>query len=140
VSGVKVKVPRPRGRPPGAKNRKTMAKEQAIDRCIREASAYMCLEALDIVKAMAAKAKKGDTTAAKLILDRVIPARRSIDELPDKHPVIEINITQAEIPNGYTIHQEPGTEDHAPIPGADGEGGQRSASADVLALVRGSEG
>jgi hypothetical protein len=38
-------------------------------------------EALEIIMAMAARAKEGDTSAAKILLDRISPSLRSIEHI-----------------------------------------------------------
>jgi hypothetical protein len=54
-----------RGRPRGAKNRKTRFVEALLEKDIE-----------DIAKAVSTAAKAGDMAAAKLVLDRLAPARR----------------------------------------------------------------
>jgi hypothetical protein len=55
----------PQGRPPGARNRTTVAMEALLDD-----------EAETILRTVIGKAKEGDTTALRLCLERVVPVRR----------------------------------------------------------------
>jgi hypothetical protein len=55
----------PRGRPKGARHRATILAEQLMQG-----------DAEDVVRAVIAAAKKGDMTAAKIILDRIAPVRK----------------------------------------------------------------
>ena len=64
-------MPRPKGR----KNNATLIREAEIGKCLKLCEGTAILEAPKIVLAMAEKAKKGDVQAAKLILDRVYPAK-----------------------------------------------------------------
>ena len=88
---------RGRGRPPGSRNKSTLMKEAQVSKIVRGAQNYILTELLDVLKAMAQKAKEGDVAAAKLILDRAIPARRAIDEMPKTNLGIQINITPSEV-------------------------------------------
>jgi hypothetical protein len=87
---------------------------------------------------MAQKAIEGDVSAAKLILDRVYPARRQVDERGGLAPGgIVINITRdsgnGEDPAGSTanvITAEP----------ANGKSTYRSQGCEIVALDGGEEG
>lgn len=62
-----------RGRPPGSRNKRTIALEQLF----RGEAEEVARVAIDL-------AKRGDVTAVKLILDRIAPARKGATiELPD---------------------------------------------------------
>lgn len=53
------------GRPPGSRNASTLMAEQLMEGALD-----------DIVKSVIEKAKAGDLNAAKLVLDKILPARR----------------------------------------------------------------
>jgi hypothetical protein len=55
----------PRGKPPGARHATTIKAEQLMEG-----------EAEAVVRAVVAKAKRGDMHAARLVLDRIAPLRR----------------------------------------------------------------
>jgi hypothetical protein len=64
---VKGKSGNPAGRPAGARNKTTLMLEALFDG-----------EAEAIGRMLATKAKKGDLTAARIILDRILPVRRNL--------------------------------------------------------------
>ena len=68
-------------RPRGRKNNATLLKEAEVAKCLKLCEGHAALEAPKIVVAMAEKAKQGDVAAAKLILDRIYPARRQVDDI-----------------------------------------------------------
>jgi len=129
------------GRPKGSKNKKTLANEQALEKAIEKASNEISAQLVSIVEKMCDKAIKGDTTAAKLILDRVFPNKRSVDERQDSSPVLQINITASEVEtNGITIDQEDSAADHAAEQRADGEEPPGSIGPHVVAIHGGAKG
>ena len=83
----------PRGRPKGSKNKATLLREGEIEKALKLCEGHAALEAPKIVMAMAEKAKQGDVAAAKLILDRVMPAKRQVDDRNANISGITINIT-----------------------------------------------
>lgn len=115
---VSRKVPGKGGRPPGRKNNATLMKEGEMARALKLCDGHAALEAPAIVIAMAKRAKEGDVQAAKLILDRVYPARRQVDDRGTGIQGITINIQAADT-EGQTdgIDQEQGTpEQREPDP------------------------
>jgi Family of unknown function (DUF5681) len=77
----------PRGRPKGTRHRVTILAEQLMQG-----------DAEDVVRAVIAAAKTGDMTAAKIILDRIVPLRKGaavMFELPEL-------ITPADLPPAVT--------------------------------------
>ncbi len=81
-------MPRPKGR----RNNATLMKEEVVSRLTRQAQGFLIHEVRAVLETVVQKAKEGDMTAAKLVLDRAIPVKRSTEELAGK-PVITINIT-----------------------------------------------
>ena len=63
----------PNGRPPGARNKRTLALDELLE-----------TEGEDILKKAIEKAKEGDTTCIRLCLDRTLPARR------DRHVAFDV--------------------------------------------------
>jgi len=138
---TEVQIKKPRGRPKGAKNKKTIIEEKAMDKAIDLASRRIANKIVNIVDTMCDKALKGDTTAAKLILDRCMPAMRSKDERSESNPSITINITASEVEtNGITIDQENGSPDDAAESGTDRPQLAGPTSAHVVAIDGGAEG
>tara|TARA_R110000823_G_scaffold201784_2_gene332682 strand:+ start:9050 stop:9496 length:447 start_codon:yes stop_codon:yes gene_type:complete len=87
----------PVGRPKGAKNNTTIFKE-----VIREGFEKQLLkDGMKVVEAVVKKALDGDMTAAKLLLDRILPTTKAID-LDDiensKGFSISVNIGNLELP------------------------------------------
>ena len=128
------------GRPKGSKNKSTILRESAIERCLKQASDIAVASAAEVVQAMVDKARKGDTAAAKLILDRIIPARRSVDEMTEKNPVISINITASEVQHGQTFNQRTGETVDDPGQESDGQHGPGTKGATLVSIHGSSEG
>ena len=81
--------PRP-GRPKGAKNKLTLLKEAVIN----EAEDIILDNLGEIVQQACKMAKRGDTRAMKLVMDRILPARKVVDDNTDKGSRgVTINIT-----------------------------------------------
>lgn len=81
-----------RGRPPGAKNNSTLFKE-----AMKQGFEQLLLkEGEKVFMVVVEKAKEGDMTAAKMILDRIVPVAKSID----------VNATDIASAGGITIHIE----------------------------------
>jgi hypothetical protein len=77
----------PKGRPKGSKNKTTLlreAMEQKVDRRLSRAIP----EVLDVV---IQAAKKGDMSAAKMLLDRAVPVHKAVDG-SEKAPLNGITI------------------------------------------------
>lgn len=68
------------GRPKGVKNNKTLLQEALI----QDATDIMVKEFPKIVQTAVDLAKQGDTTAMKMIFDRIIPARKAIEHNQSK--------------------------------------------------------
>lgn len=99
-------------RPKGRKNNATLLREaaegekgQALKLCHGLATS----RAANIILAMCDKAEGGDVSAAKVILDRVYPAMRQVDDSNRGAVSIQINITGDDNGNdsweGKTIEQ-----------------------------------
>ena len=65
----------PVGRPKGAKNRSTLVKE-ALKGQFED---LLATEGKKVFMAVVEKAKDGDMTAAKLLLDRILPVTKAVD-------------------------------------------------------------
>ena len=91
-----IKKPRvrkkPPGRKPGSKNYATLVKETEQKRILAKCGGLLLYELEEVLKAVVDKAKKGDMSAAKLILDRAVPAQRSIDATALRQGAMSINI------------------------------------------------
>lgn len=83
---------RGRGRPPGSKNIKTLEKEKRLQEALAKAGDVMLMELDGVLKAMIKKAKDGDVSAAKLILDRTIPSRKAIEHIGGGDNRKDVNI------------------------------------------------
>ena len=84
----------PKGRPKGKKNTRTEMQNKLIDSFADE----MEKDFMAVVRSIVRKAKDGDMTAAKLLMDRAIPARKSVEHLgvQDSAQGITINIAPLE--------------------------------------------
>jgi len=67
--------PNPHGRKVGSKNPMTQLQNELIEKFSRD----MRKDFDGIIKAVINQAKSGDMTAAKLLLDRAIPARKAVE-------------------------------------------------------------
>lgn len=83
---------RGKGRPKGSKNIKTLTKETRLKEALTKCGEVMMLELEPVLRAMIKKAKEGDVSAAKLILDRTIPSRKSIEHIGGSDSRKEVNI------------------------------------------------
>lgn len=69
-----------RGRPPGSKNKTSIVKEALLER-----SGDLMVQNLEkVVSVVIQKAEEGDLTAAKMILDRLIPVKKAVEFNTDK--------------------------------------------------------
>ena len=106
---------KPKGRPKGAKNKLTLVTEALEKKLVKSAGGLMLREAQEILETVAERAKNGDMTAAKLILDRILPVKRASEDLASGAMNIQINIVGTQ--NGddsrqsETISSEPGPAD-----------------------------
>lgn len=84
----------PKGRPKGTKNTRTEMQNRLIDSFAGE----MEKDFLAVVRSIVRKAKDGDMTAAKLLMDRAIPARKSVEHFGNQEGLggITINVTPLE--------------------------------------------
>lgn len=65
----------PKGRPPGKPNRSTLVQE-----AIRQQSEELIIKYLpDVIKVVIEQAKTGNMVAAKMLLDRAIPVKKSVE-------------------------------------------------------------
>jgi len=64
-----------RGRPKGAKNKKTELQEALVTK----SSELMVTNLNKIVDVVCQKAAEGDLTAAKMVLDRLIPVKKAVE-------------------------------------------------------------
>ena len=100
----KPKRPKLAGRQPGVKNKLTLLREAVLNK-----QEHTILEHLPkIVEVVCRKAEEGDLTAAKLILERVIPVKKMTDgDLgPKGPPMINIVIEGSEGLKGTTVRVE----------------------------------
>ena len=65
----------PQGRTPGSKNKLTLLQNELIDQFAGE----MNKEFKAIIRRVVKEAKVGDMTAARLLLERAIPARKAVE-------------------------------------------------------------
>lgn len=65
----------PKGRPKGSKNRSTELKEFLL----KEAEGQLLESLPKILDTLVKKAVDGDTQAAKLLLERILPAKRAVE-------------------------------------------------------------
>ncbi len=81
----------PHGRPKGSVNVRTQLQNELIDSFAGE----MKKDFKDVLKAVIREAKNGDMSAAKILMDRAIPVRKSVEHLgvQDGMAGITINIS-----------------------------------------------
>ncbi len=91
-------------RPAGRKNNKTLLKEMELQKTLKLSGGYLITELPAVLKAVVEKAKGGDMQAAKLILDRTISTRKSIEHISNSQD-IKISISVAD-PKGVTYEAE----------------------------------
>lgn len=85
----------PKGRPKGSLNSKTQMQNALIE----SFSGELEREFTSVVKAVIKKAKSGDMTAAKILLDRAVPVRKSVEHYNNTGDG-SINIVIAPLPDG----------------------------------------
>ena len=88
VKKYKPRPPTPTGRKPGSKNKLTLLREAVLNK----QEEVILNELPKIVAVVCKKAAEGDLTAAKLILERIIPVRKQSDDVsgPKGPPTINI--------------------------------------------------
>lgn len=105
IQSYKPKPPPPKGRIKGSKNKLTLLREAVLTK-----TEYKILDELPkIIAVVCKKAEEGDLTAAKLILERVIPVRKMSDgdgEGVKGPPTINIVIEGAEANKKVIISTE----------------------------------
>lgn len=69
------------GRPKGSRNKITTLREAEQREILKRAGFRVLCEIEAVIDAMVEKAKGGDVQAAKLILDRCIPARKAVEHI-----------------------------------------------------------
>jgi hypothetical protein len=72
---VKGQSGNPRGRPKGSKNKTTLLREAMQTKADR----MLSKEVPEVLKVVLQAAKKGDMSAAKMILDRAVPVKKADD-------------------------------------------------------------
>lgn len=87
-----------RGRPPGAKNKDTIFKELMTG----EFQSLATQEVKKVFGVLFEKAKEGDMTAIKMIMDRVVPASKAID-------------LEKATSGGITVHISVGSLEDSPL-------------------------
>ena len=95
---AKQKEPRPNGRPKGRKNNLTLLREAESEKALKLCTGEILANIHGVVLAVIEKAKSGDMQAAKLLLDRVVPVKKSIEHIGQvSHVHVEIKgVTHAE--------------------------------------------
>jgi len=91
------------GRPPGAKNRKTLLKQE-MELLALETLHGMALDALN---ALHKNAQEGDTAAAKVLVDKFLPNAQPGGENDKSTPMVNINIAPATPTQPATINVTP---------------------------------
>ena len=79
----------PKGRPKGKKTRLTLLREAVL----QNAETLVLSEWEELVKTTIELAKQGDSTCIKILWDRVIPAKRAVEDKDGKEDRLNINIT-----------------------------------------------
>jgi hypothetical protein len=92
-----------KGRPKGIKNKTTIFKE-----AIREGfEEKLMKDGMKVVDAVVAKAIEGDMTAAKLLLDRILPTSKAIDlDQLEKSKGVSISIQIGDLQEPQAIDAE----------------------------------
>ena len=98
------------GRPKGSKNKKTLLREELFSHCLKEAGIIIVSELKPLLKALVRKSKEGDVSAAKVLLDRCIPARKAIDKTETTSNTWEFRVAAVapeKVIEGEAIHSIP---------------------------------
>ena len=109
ISSYKPKPPPSLGRKKGSKNKLTLLREAVLNK----QEEVILKELPKIVEVVCKKAQEGDLTAAKLILERIIPVRKQVEgnEGAKGPPVITINIEGASTGRSSITIEQPSIED-----------------------------
>jgi len=109
VATYKPKPPPSPGRKKGSKNKLTLLREAVLNK----QEEVILKELPKIVEVVCKKAQEGDLTAAKLILERIIPVRKQVEgnEGAKGPPVITINIEGASTGRSSITIEQPSIED-----------------------------
>jgi hypothetical protein len=108
VKKYKPRPPTPAGRKPGSKNKLTLLREAVLNK----QEEVILNELPKIVAVVCKKAAEGDLTAAKLILERIIPVRKQSDDVsgpkgpPTINIVVEGTTTKVEVTQPNIIEAE----------------------------------
>lgn len=78
----------PNGRPKGSRNKLTILREAVLEK----AETMVLNEWEELVKTTIQLAKAGDSTCIKILWDRVIPAKRAVEEKDGKEDKLTVNI------------------------------------------------
>ena len=79
----------PKGRRKGSRNKVTILREAVL----QKAENLVLDQWVELVQTTIDLAKKGDSTCIKILWDRVIPAKRAVEEKDGKEDKLNINIT-----------------------------------------------
>ena len=99
---------KPRGRPPGSKNASTLLREGALKELKGKWSDILAKDTEKVLRAVVQRALDGDMTAAKMVLDRTIPAEKGDGGGERQRPSINIVIEGTAPPaltKGVTIEE-----------------------------------
>ena len=101
----------PKGRPKGSKNTRTEMQNKLIDSFAGE----MEKDFLAVVRSIVRKAKDGDMTAAKILMDRAIPARKSVEHFGAQDALQGVTINIAPLQEGQNPMKVVGKDKDAPL-------------------------
>jgi len=79
----------PKGRPKGSKNKLSLLREAVLE----SAENIVLSNFEDIVQATVELAKQGDATALKIVWDRIIPAKRTVEDKVEGEDKMNISIS-----------------------------------------------
>ena len=79
----------PKGRPKGSKNKLSLLREAVLE----SAENIVLNNFEDIVRSTVELAKQGDATALKIVWDRIIPAKRTVEEKVEGEDKLNISIS-----------------------------------------------
>ena len=79
----------PKGRPKGSKNKLSLLREAVLE----SAEDIVLRNFEDIVQSTVELAKQGDATALKIVWDRIIPAKRTVEDKVEGEDKMNISIS-----------------------------------------------
>ncbi len=88
------------GRPKGSKNKLTLLREDELRKVMDRCQVYLAKEVPAILRAVVNKAKEGDMQAAKLVLDRFIATKKSVEHTGEVRHV-QVTISGVTIQGEY---------------------------------------